>query len=317
MAVVIKILVIFIMIGVGFFLNKTNVLPEASNVYISKLVILVGSPCMIFDAIVEKELTDGMMRITVQMIMGSILFFLIGSVLAYLIIRLYKIDTQRDAGVYLLMLTTINAGFMGFPVAKAIFGNEGLYFIVLGNIIFNVFLYSFGMVQVKYESKEKQSLRETVKAICNPCIIGSILGFFFLFLHFSVPVPLMDSIAQIADITVPLSMISIGMNVADSSILGIIKNKSLLAICLTKMLLWPVMAFLAITVIDQIIFLDDMVKSVLFLMSALPTAVSAGVLSRRLDCNAQLASEGIILTTLFSMGSIPLASLFLDCFFVN
>ena len=82
---------------------------------------------------------------------------------------------DADAGVYMSLMTTINSSFMGFPVMQAAFGEDGLYLMIMGNIVFNIYLYSFGIIQIKYGKKEKESALEKVKVIFNPCIIASAL----------------------------------------------------------------------------------------------------------------------------------------------
>lgn len=302
MAVMLKIIVIFIMIGVGVLLNRLDILPEESNLYVSRLVILVGSPCLLFNAIVKKELTEETLIVTIEMVVCSIVFFICGTLISYLIIRILNMKNDADAGVYMSLMTTINSSFMGFPVMQAAFGEDGLYLMIMGNIVFNIYLYSFGIIQIKYGKKEKESALEKVKVIFNPCIIASALGLFFMISTIELPSLIMEPIMQIANITVPLSMISVGMSIGGSSLFKIIENKKLIIICLTKMLLWPLLAFCVAIFLN----IPDIVKCIVVMMSALPSSVSSGVLVRKLDKNANVASQGIVLSTLISVVTIPL-----------
>lgn len=311
MAVAAKIIVIFIMIGVGFVLNKIKVLPEDANTHISKLVVLVGTPCLLFSAIVQKELNEETMSVTIQIGLATIIFFTIVTIAAYAFLRVFRLKEDKDAGVYLALMTTINGSFMGFPVMKAAFGTEGLYLMVIANMIFNVYLYSFAIIQIKYGSEEKESFKETMKSICNPCTIASLLGFACLLMHVKLPDIIMDPIVQIGDIAVPLSMLSVGISIGNSKVAEIFKNKKLLMVCGAKLLIWPAITFCVVMFTD----LSVMVKCVMILMSTLPPAVSTGVIVRKLGRNAKLASEGIILSTMFSVVTIPGVFLILSYIF--
>lgn len=60
---------------------------------------------------------------------------------------------------------------------------------------------------------------------------------------------------------------------------------------------------------------EPLTKNVLILMAALPPAVSMGVLVKKLNKNAQLASEGIVLSTLMGVITIPLVYIIIIKYF--
>ena len=47
-----------------------------------------------------------------------------------------------DRGVYQAALTLTNSGFMGFPLALAVFGEKGLFLMIIANAMFTLFIKS-------------------------------------------------------------------------------------------------------------------------------------------------------------------------------
>lgn len=302
MIVVTKILIIFIMIGVGFIIGKLNVLSEESNIHISKLVIMIGTPCMLFNAITRSDFNAETFKITIEMLVGTIIFFIVATILAFIITKLLVLTKDNDVGIYLVIITTINGSFMGFPLMQAVFGETGLFLMAIENIVFNIYLYSLGIILIRKAQMKKQSLKQLVKDICNPCILASIIGFMLLCCNVNLPSIITEPISQIANITVPLAMISVGLSMCNSNCKKIIKNYKLILVCLMKCIVLPIIMFLII----YFTMFTPIVKNVLVLMAALPSAVSMGVLVKKLGGNAILASEGVVVSTAISIVTLPI-----------
>ncbi|MCQ4635179.1 AEC family transporter [Anaerovorax odorimutans] len=306
-----KIAIIFSMAGVGFIANKAKALPDESNGYLISLLMNITAPCMLLTSITGKELTADTFSATIEVLIGTVIFFLIGMAVSYGIVKLLRID-PADQGVYMSILTTVNTGFMGFPVTKAAFGNEALYFMAVSNIILNIYLYSLGLLQINMGSKrEFKGLKKTLKPMLNMCSLAAILGIIMLFAGLKLPSFLNELITGIGDITVPLSMIVVGVQLGSSKILSIIRNPKLIGISLINLILWPALTFLAVNWLP----LHQMTKLILTYAAAFPTAVIVVALAAKERKNSQLAAEGVALTTLFSMATLPIITMLLSAYY--
>jgi predicted permease len=99
-------------------------------------------------------------------------------------------------------------------------------------------------------------------------------------------------------------MMVIGIQLTGSSVVSVLKNYRLLAAALTKVLLLPLVV-LALSIPIAHIW-GPLIPAIIVLNAMMPTAAITVVLAEQYDCNALLASEGSFLSTLFSIGSIPL-----------
>lgn len=306
-----KITIIFSMVVVGFIANKAKALPDKSNEYLISLLMNITAPCMLLTSIIGKELTTDTFSATIEVLLGTILFFLVGMILSYGMVKLLGVN-PADQGVYMSILTTVNTGFMGFPITKAAFGNEALYFMVISNIVLNIYLYSLGILQINMGGKRKfRGWRKTFKPILNMCSLASILGIIMLFSGFKFPSFFDELLTDIGDVTIPLSMIVVGVQLGSSQILQIIKNAKLIFISLANLVLWPGLTFLAVNWLP----LHQMTKLILVYGAAFPAAVIIVALAAKEGKNSRLAAEGVAMTTLFSMVTLPIITMLLSGYY--
>lgn len=307
-----KIAVVFSMAGIGFGANKLNVLPTESNKYLISLLLNIATPCLLITSIAGKTLTDETLEITVITMVGAILYFALGLVVAYGFVRLLKVP-KVDRGVYTSIITMVNNGFMGFPVTQESFGDDALYLMVLCNIILCIWTYTIGFFQINIGTGEfdRQTLRRNVRSMLNPCAIASIIGIFLLFTQIPLPSFLFSLLESVGQISIPLSMIVVGVQLGQSNFKKVIRNKKLVIASLFKQIMIPLLTFLAVYWLP----IADIIKLALTFSACFPAAVNMVAVAALENRNATLASEGVALTTVFSMVTLPVAILLLTAVF--
>ncbi|MCQ2550803.1 MAG: AEC family transporter [Clostridia bacterium] len=300
-----KILWIFIIIAIGFFLNKKNFVPYESNEYLINILLKLTCPCMIFQALATRQLTDGTLRVTILTLAGSLIFFIVMDLLGYVLAKGFA---KKDLWVYAALMTGVNTGFMGFPITKAIFGDDMFYLIVIQNVALAFFLYLMMPLQFSIGQKE----RPKVSTIFNPCMIGTLLGVVFLF--GSIPLPAManSGIKMIGDMTTPLSMLVVGIELGNSKVGQIIKDRKLRLTAYIKMLGAPLLTLAIVYFIPM----DDMVKAILVFSACFPSAVVTVAMASKYGKNSKLAAEGVALTVLISLVTIPLWAMVVQNLFI-
>lgn len=301
-SVLLNVLTIFSMVLIGYIACKKDVLPFAANDYFVKMLLSICIPCMIISSMSTKELDPNTFDQVVQMTVGSALYFVLGAVISYFIVRLFRCRPKEDQGVLMVILTSINSGFMGFPVTQAIFGDECLFMMVLNNSVMTFYLYSILLMQLHAgETQSRPSLKEIVKPMRNACMYASIAGFIILFAQIHVPQTIINLTDLIGSATTPISMFVVGIQLSQSDFRSVIKNKTLLMVSLASVIGMPFLTLLAVHWLP----LDAAVKASLVFAVAFPTAVISVALAAKEKKNASLMAEGVALTTLFSMVTLP------------
>ena len=111
-----KILIIFAFVGIGFVACKVRFLDEQSIPYLTQLMVNVTAPCMLITSIAGSPFSGRTAWAAVQMLVGTAIFFVAGIFVAAVFLKMIAVP-KEDTGVYNMLITTQNSGFMGFPLA--------------------------------------------------------------------------------------------------------------------------------------------------------------------------------------------------------
>ena len=306
LTVFLKIAAIFAMTAIGFIASKTGVLPAESKKYLSNLLLFITSPCMIIGSMTSQTLDAHTFELMIQIVAGSFIFFLVAMAVSFLIVKLMRCD-KEDAGVLMVIITAVNTGFMGFPVTKAIFGNTYFFLMVIQNIVLNIYIYSMMVYQMNYGFRKKEGIKGMLMPMLNMCTYALIIGLVLMLLKVQLPDILADFINNIGDATIPVSMIVVGVQLSESSIRKMLTNKRLITASLCNVILIPVLTFLAVNWLP----LAPESKLILIFAAAFPCAVVSTAIALKENRNAALMAEGVAMTTLLSMGTLPVTAIIL------
>lgn len=307
-----KVLAVFAMILIGFMVNRLKILSDEAIPHITSLMLYITAPCMALSSIYSKELSSEVIKATLQSMGGAAVFFILATFLAFGIVKLFKFTPSEDLGVFIVAIVTINSGFMGFPVTKAIFGDDIFYLMVMHNILLSLYMYGIVPALLNIGSKTKVHPKQVLKSMCNVCVIAVIAGVIMLVLGIKPPAIADEVIQSLSSATIPISMLIVGMQLGSSSIKSILKNKYMMITNMVSMILIPMLTFL---IVDQMDFLFVDVKVVLVFASAFPTAVAPVAIAEQEGKNGQALAEIVSLTTFTSLITIPLIAAFLMSYY--
>lgn len=307
--IVTNIAAIFIIMGVGFFANKTGLLPEKANDYLSPLLIKITSPCMIFSNIVSMDTGEGMLKEVLTMVAGAAVFFAMASVIGCILcVKILKLKEDKNCGVYILLFATINNGFMGLPITKAIFGDEALFFMVFSQMTLLIFVFGPGIAIINSGEKKEKSRMDRIKDMFGPNTIAAILGILVMIMGVELPEIIIKPVDMIGDITTVLAMLVIGIQLGNSNFREIKENKALMIESSVKMILLPTAMFLIVNWLP----ISNVIKLVLVFSAAFPSAVTVSPVAVTEGKDGTLAAEGVALTTLISVLTIPVTAMILS-----
>ncbi len=312
-----RIFSIFLLILIGYVANRIDLLPDSSRPHLTNLMISITAPCMAAESIYSKELSPEVVTATWQVIIGAVVYFIITTLLAYVFVRGLKFKPKEEWGIYIVSISCINSGFMGFPVTKAIFGDDLFYLMVMHNMILVFYLWTISPMLLKIgtekkEGSEKSRVIENIKAIFNPCTIGIIVGVVLLVTGLKPPAALDEVVESLGDATIPLSMIIIGVQLGSSHIKEILKNKYILLCNLAAMILLPLVTFI---IVEQFDFLQVGVKVVLIFAAVFPTAVVPAAIAEKMGMDPTRLAEIVSVTTAVSIVTIPIAASLLMAYY--
>lgn len=307
--IVIKISTVFVMIFIGFAACKVGFIKSEAQTHLVNLILNITLPLMLINSICSNEITADSLQLTIEVLVFSSVYFILAGIVAAILVRMFRVRDLNDKGVYKIIFTSINAGFMGLPITLAVFGEEAVYYMALHNIVLNVVLYFFCVIQLNNGIK-KGAVKKTLMKLLNPCIIGAVLGVVLLFAGAEIPSYIAGIMKSVGDVTIPVAMMVVGIQLADGRITDCFRNGKLVVFSVVTMLAWPVL----ILIIVKFIPMAGILKIVFTLGAALPPATTISALAAYEGSNYKLAADGIIVTTFMSVVTIPFIVMMIDYF---
>lgn len=289
--------ILFVYMMIGYVACKKKYFDQEFGKKLSWLVVNVANPMLAISAVVnnEEQIAKKDFYVTVLLAICFYAFFLI---LAQILPRLIGVQ-KSDIGVYKMMTTFNNIGFMGFPVIAAAYGNGALIYAVPFSIMFNILCYTWG-IQTLCGGGEKGNW----KRIINIGTISGIISIVLFFMQIPVPKMICSLSAGLSNLTGPLSMLVIGISIAAMELKDLFTDVKLLKFALIKLLAVPVAAMLLVCqVID-----NRLICEVFLVMMATPAASMCAILSQQYGGDYELAAKGVALTTILSVVTMPIVS---------
>lgn len=288
-------LIMLLLIGVGVLCAKTKLISEASNRDLSKFVLQIVNPAVIFMSYQKPYQAELAKNLLLTFgISAAVLPVLI--ILSYLFIRKKEgreFEIERFSSVY------SNCGFMGIPLVNALFGDEGVFYLTAFITVFNIIVWTHGVILVSGEKNFKQ----VVKVFYSPTIISIALGLITFFLEFRLPNTFLSALGFIKEVNTPMAMIVSGVTIAGTNIPKLLKNYRVYYICLLKLVVLPVILAVPISFFTAI---DEKVRMTILVAAAAPPAAMCTLLSIRYGKNSVYASEIFTAGTILSVGTLPL-----------
>lgn len=310
-----KVIAIFSLILLGYVSNRIKILPDESRKHLINLMMYITAPCMAASSIYSKTLSDSVIVATKQVAVGTAIYFVITSIISFIIVKSVGFKPIEKTGLYMVAITCINTGFMGFPVTKAVFGEDIFYLMVMQNVVSCLYLYGAVPILLKIgRENTKSSVMKNLRDMLNPAFMGIIVGLVMLFFQVRPPKMINDVIVYLSDATIPLSMIIIGVQLGSSNFKEMIKHKYINITNIVSMAIFPVLTFL---VVDQFDILRNDVKLVLVFASVFPAAVAPSAIAEQQGIKSNKLAEIVSLTTLTSLITIPIAVTFLTKYYLK
>ncbi len=230
--------------------------------------------------------------------------FFLGAVLGWVMARLLPFQ-GKDKQVAWLSVFFMNNCFIGFPIVEAAFGQSGLLIASLTNLPFNLLLYSIGAANLRQGTGQG---RVTAREVITTPLVATCVAVVLVVFHLPLPGLLADTMSVLGAATVPVSMLVIGISLSQVSMGEALRDWRCYVVSFVKLLLCPLLTWWLLG-----LFLppDDLIRGVLTLISACPSAALITILCVRYGADDKLASKINFMSTLLSAVTMPIMAMLL------
>ncbi len=310
---------LFLMMIPGVILKKCHLSTDGFGKGLSNLVLYIAQPALIFMAYLRPY--DG--KILLNSLYVFVLSIIVHTIFAAVALLCYK--KAPDNCRRMLRFATIfsNAAFMGIPLIAAVLEDTcpgATVYASIYNITFNLFLWSLGVyICTNNKDADNNGIEDSIdhikhgaspiKAVIHPVTIAALVGliFFILPINNYVPEIIEEGFTMLKNLVAPLSMVVIGLRLADIDFHGMLKDKYMYLFLALRHILLPlatvgVVKLVSLTGLD----IDKAVYQVVVIMAAAPAATSATMFAEKYDCDAAYVSRLVTVSTLLSIATMPL-----------
>lgn len=297
-----QMLIIFTLILLGYFLSKRGMVKEETAKQLSGIVVNVCNPALVLTSIFQ----DGGSITARQLLWATIVCIVIYAAMILLgkLLPMCIRAPREESPQYELMTIFGNTGFIGIPVVSAVLGSTALIYVVVINIVFNFLAYTYGVYLVgKGRSTEKFQWKKLV----NVGTVSGILCIVLLLTDIKVPEVVQSTFDYIGRGTTFLSMVVIGVTVAQIPIRKLLGGKRMYFFILLRFLAVPIMLAIAMRPFVR----DPLMFGTFALIFAMPAGNLPLMMMEERGLDGTLLSRGIILSTLFAVVSVTAVAYFI------
>jgi predicted permease len=285
------VLPVFIIIGLGFVLARLLTVDAQT---LSRVSLYILGPALVYSKLVETTVTRTDL---VQIILFTIVGTLLVLALSWTVARVLRLNQSKESG-FMLSSSFNNCGNYGLPLVLFAFGQQGLeraliYFVTSAFLVntLAVFVASRGKARVT------TSLSNIFKI---PMIYAIAAAFVVRAANISVPALLSQPLEMVADATIPVMLLLLGVQLARSSL-----GRQIPLICAATVVKLLGAAAIGIAVAAAM-GLTGVTRQTCIVEHATPTGVMTSILALEFGSEPELATGVIFASTLASIATMTI-----------
>lgn len=307
-------LMIFSLVIIGFGIRKKGIVGTEGRKNMVDLCLFVTLPFNIINSFL-MEWDWGMLLSCAVALLLSVGYNAVSIVTSFICYRKEPHYRQKT-----LQYGTIvsNGGFLGNPIIEGIYGSNGLFYASIFMIPVRIVMWTIGMsvfmkgseenaapqAKLKAEKAGKNSLFR--KVMTNPCIVAVYVGAILMGSKMTLPVFLENTISGISSCNTPLSMMLVGMMLAEMNPKGLL-TKSVAFYTAVRLIVVPGIVF----GLTAFLPIDPLLRGITVIIAAMPTPITAVLLSGKHGGDEQCAAGMLFVSTLLSLVTLPVWCMFL------
>lgn len=313
-----KVLLLTVMVILGFILRKCKLADEKLSKGFANTVIYLSQPAMIIYGFLEADFSKEILLTSACVFVFALIFHFGYYGLALI---LYKKAAKKQQDVLKFATVFTNAGFMGIPLISELISPVAAVYATFYVVAFNIFNWSLGCY-IYTNDKQYMSAK---KMFLNPATIPTYIGFALFLIggflaipkglspvvnNYLIPIVKDDVLFLLKSTVIPLSMMMIGIRLADGDFKSMLKDKYMPILFAVRLIIIPlvILSIMKCVALTGIILNDIIIPAatVLVISSSTPVAAMATIFAEKFDGDPTYASKLVSASTVLSMLTMPL-----------
>lgn len=310
-----SVLSIVLIIALCFYLRNKGWFADSFAGNISKLIMNIALPASIFVSVLTYLTRDKLMALSDGLIYGA-LSIVFGYFIAWLMVKVLKVRRGRR-GVFINTIVNANTIFIGLPLNIALFGEASMPYFLVYYVLNTVSTWAFGAFLIANDSTEPQPAHRQKfnwKKLLPAPLLGFLVALVFLLADIPVPSFIHSTLDYVGSIVTPLSLLYIGITLADAGLKSIRFDKDTIAALLGKFVLAPLIMVALIAAGHSILPLPSLEAKTLIVQSSVSALAVLPILANEAKGDVRFATNVVTTSTILFMIVVPLVDTLLQMF---
>lgn len=291
-----QVLVLFILVAVGFLCGKKGLIDDVASKKLTDIVLYVVTPCVMISAFQREFSVELVGKIIIAAVCAALIHA--GSILLANLIFHDKNESRKKVLRFSVIFS--NCGFVSLPLQKAILGDEGWFYGSIFVAVFNIFLWTYGLVSMSGDRRQLS----VKKLVFNPGIVGVAVALILFLCRINLPEILSLPVDYLAALNTPLPMLIIGYYLSKANFKAAFTDAGIYIAMGVRMVLIPLIA-LGLMLLFRI---DSTIIVAFTIAGSAPTAATTTMFSAKYDCDVELSVGVVASTTVISLVTMPLVT---------
>lgn len=286
-----QILQMFLLGGLGFLMFKGKKITQEGSKTLGNILIYLALPAVIINGFLVER--------TQERLLGMLWSGIGAAALLLLSILVSRLFFRRDpiaafAGAF------SNPGFFGIPLIVASVGQGAVFYVACFVAFLNIGQWTYGVSLLTGQPIRKGF--EPKKLIRAPFMIAVLIGLALFLSRLTLPDMLKGVLQTVGQLNTPLAMFTVGVYLAQTDILSMVRRKRLYGLSAVRLVLIPLLSLLLLSLLPA--EMRDM-KLALLLAISCPVGSNVAVYAQLHGRDSSYAVETVVMSTLFSLFTIP------------
>ena len=312
--VITQIFILAVVVVIGAVAAKFRIFTNDSKDVLSKIIFNISLPLMLFTNFLRLEASPRLITnsMIILLLTGFVnLFLFLAGLTASKIMKL----RGSEAAVFKAHSMFGNTIFLGFPLITALYGQEGLLYASMYQLVSSLMLWSAGVVIISHGNGT--TWKKSLMKVFNPNTIATLLGLMCFVFSVKLPSVILQPMTELGSANTWLSMLYIGAILAFSNVGGLLKKASIYLLSFNRLVLVPLILIILFYLTGVLTGLapDKLVTSVIILEIAMPCMATVVIMAKEFGSDDRLAVANVFVSTILSIITLPFIVLVLDKLF--
>lgn len=287
---------------IGWLLAVGGLVKHEHAVMLSRLLVWLFLPAKVF-ASFSARCTPAYLAENYSLLLLSVAVLAVMALIVYLAVPRF-VKNRDEQSVYKYSLLIANYGYMGYALVESLYGQAVLLDMMMFALPMSAYVYTEGYRMLTATSKV--SLRKLINPVFVAILLGCTVGLSGL--------PLPDVIEKTASsasaCAAPISMLLTGITVSEFRLGELLRQKGAYVVSAVKLILIPLVLC---AVLSRFCTKETVV--ITMFVYGLPCGMNPIIFGKLAGRDCRSSTAIVLISTLFSLLTVPLCLAMVDFFF--